>query len=195
MFLHVAFARLAANDDTTHEFETKYDPNSETIELLIPDKFLELLENTDKGPRFRRYINWLFESSGYWEYDEDNDVLVPTSKVCFNNYAGYSELIDNGSSGSSSEVDWSLGNKQTIVLTDNTTFTFIDPPCSSTSLQIIVKQDSTGGRTVSWPSNVKFPNGVLPPYTTTADAIDVWSFLWDGEFYYGTIVPNFQSVP
>lgn len=195
MFLHVMFARVAANDDTNWEFETKYDADNQYIELDIPEKFMQIIEGTSKGEYFKRYIRWLFEGSGFWEYDEENDVLIPTSKVCFNNYAGYSEIVDNGiSSSSSPQINWCTGNKQMIILDRDVVFDFVDPCCKSTSLQFIVKQDAIGGHTITFPAEVKFANGVMPPQTTLANSIDVWSFLWDQDqnSYYSTLVPNFS---
>lgn len=49
------------------------------------------------------------------------------------------------------------------------------------SLTIITKQDGSGGRTVTWPAAFKFAGGIVPPITTTANAVDVWScFTYDG---------------
>jgi hypothetical protein len=49
------------------------------------------------------------------------------------------------------------------------------------SFTIAVKQDATGGRTITWPSGTKWPGGVAPPATTAANAIDIWSVMtYDG---------------
>jgi len=102
----------------------------------------------------------------------------------------YSE-VDNGNSGSSKTIDWTAGNKQKITLTDNCTFTFTNPagPCN-VILKVI--QDSTGSRTVSWPASVKWAGGTAPTLTTTANAVDIVSFYYDGTNYYGTSSLNFS---
>ena len=41
------------------------------------------------------------------------------------------------------------------------------------SYMIILKQDATGSRTVTWGTNYKFPGGTAPTLTTTADQADV----------------------
>ena len=38
-------------------------------------------------------------------------------------------------------------------------------------------QDGTGSRTVTWWSNIKWPDAVAPTLTTTASRIDVFTFL------------------
>jgi len=102
----------------------------------------------------------------------------------------YSE-VDNGNSGSSKTIDWTAGNKQKITLTDNCAFTFTNPagPCN-VILKVI--QDSTGSRTVSWPASVKWAGGTAPTLTTTANAVDIVSFYYDGTNYYGTSSLNFN---
>ena len=69
-------------------------------------------------------------------------------------------------------VDWTAGNIQQITLTANCTgtSTFV-APSGPAMLRLLVKQDSTGSRTISWPSGVKWSGGA-PTLTTTANAVD-----------------------
>jgi len=46
------------------------------------------------------------------------------------------------------------------------------------TLQVI--QDGTGGRTITWPANVKFPGGVSPVLSSGANDVDIFQFYWDG---------------
>jgi len=46
-------------------------------------------------------------------------------------------------------------------------------------------QDGTGGRTVTWPATVKWAGGVQPTWVTTANAINVATFFYDGTNYLG----------
>lgn len=50
-------------------------------------------------------------------------------------------------------------------------------------LQLI--QDATGGRTVTWPTTVKWANGTPPTLTTTAGALDEIWFSSDGANLFG----------
>jgi hypothetical protein len=43
-------------------------------------------------------------------------------------------------------------------------------------LQIFVKQDGTGSRTLAWNSAWKFAGGTAPTVTATANAVDVYTF-------------------
>jgi hypothetical protein len=62
LFLHALFARLAFNDNSIVEFETKYNQQTNTIELQLPDcalPFFDTITGLQQGPRFRAYIDWL----------------------------------------------------------------------------------------------------------------------------------------
>ncbi|EDK72276.1 hypothetical protein TM7_0602 [candidate division TM7 genomosp. GTL1] len=41
------------------------------------------------------------------------------------------------------------------------------------SLSLYLKQDATGSRVITWPSSVKWPNGVAPTLSTGANKIDL----------------------
>ena len=46
---------------------------------------------------------------------------------------------------------------------------------------LIVNQDATGGRTITWPATAKYAGGVAPPQSTGANDVDIWSiFTVDG---------------
>jgi len=90
-------------------------------------------------------------------------------------------------------IDWKLGNKFKFTFgSQNETFTFTAPsnPCN---LLLMLVQDSTGGRTATWPSGVKWPGGTAPTLSTGANAVDIISFWYDGTSYYGVASLNFSS--
>jgi hypothetical protein len=103
--------------------------------------------------------------------------------------------FSNGNSGAAATIDWTKGNKQTITLTANCTFTFTAPDAPSGSvgatLSIRLIQDGTGSRTVTWPAAVKWIGSAAPVLTTTAAASDIVSLLWDGTNYWCSYGLNF----
>ena len=103
----------------------------------------------------------------------------------------FSSEYDKGDSGTADTVDWANGQKQKSTLTDNVTFTFTAPSGVGNFLLKLV-QDSTGSRTVTWPSNVKWPSGTAPTLSTSASAVDIVSFLYDGTNYYGSSSLDFS---
>ncbi len=50
-------------------------------------------------------------------------------------------------------------------------------PSAGKSLTLIVRQDSSGGHSITWPPAVKWPSGIPMELTPTANAIDVITFL------------------
>ena len=92
--------------------------------------------------------------------------------------------VDNGNSSTSDTVDWGAGQKQKSTLTGNCTYTFTAPDGTCNLIMKLI-QDGTGSRTVTWPNTVKWPAGEAPTLTTTAAAVDIIAFYYDGTNYYG----------
>ena len=83
------------------------------------------------------------------------------------------------SSSNATTVNCEQGNTFSHTLTENTTFTFSNPPASGTaySMSIEIIQDaSASGFTVTWPTSVDFPAATAPTLTATASAVDVFVF-------------------
>jgi hypothetical protein len=96
----------------------------------------------------------------------------------------YSPMVMKGSSGSSLTIDWSAGNEQHVVLTASTvTLTFTNPKPGA-RYTLILRQDSSGSRTVSWPGTVRWPSGTAVTLTSTANKTDYVGFMYNG--YDGT---------
>jgi len=72
--------------------------------------------------------------------------------------------------------DASLGNTQKITLTANVSSSTLLNAGAGESLRFIVCQDATGGRTFTWPSNVK--GGMI--IGSTASKCSAQSFVFDG---------------
>ena len=106
--------------------------------------------------------------------------------------AVFYEEFDNGNSGDDTVlIDWTLSAKQKLTLTGNCFIDFIDPP-GPCDLTLRLVQDSTGSRTVSWTKIIKWPNGNAPSLTTTANAIDIIVFYYDGYYYYGIFGSSYK---
>lgn len=76
------------------------------------------------------------------------------------------------------------GNLQSLVLTGNTTISFSNG-FAGAKLFLILKQDSTGGRNVSWGTMVRFLKGVDNKIDTTANSVTILGFVYndiDGKY-------------
>jgi hypothetical protein len=83
------------------------------------------------------------------------------------------------SSSNATTVDCEAGNAFSHTLTENTTFTFSNPPASGTAYSFsieIIQDASASGYTVTWPSSVDWPSATAPTLTATASAKDVFVF-------------------
>jgi hypothetical protein len=83
------------------------------------------------------------------------------------------------SSGGSTIVNCEAGNVFSHTLSENTTFTFTNPPLSGIAYGFTLKlvQDaSASGYTVTWPSSVDWNSGFSPILTDSASAVDQFVF-------------------
>ncbi len=93
-------------------------------------------------------------------------------------------------SGGTATLDLSLGNVFTVTLTTSSTaLAFSNPPSSgvSFSITLIVKQDATGNRLLTYPASCKFTDSVNPVLATTGNRTDVITFFTvdGGTTYFG----------
>jgi len=83
-------------------------------------------------------------------------------------------------SGGSLILDLEAGNVFDVTLTQNVTnLSVVNPPSSGRagSCTLILKQDGTGGRTLTWPSTVKWAGGTPPAITSAAGAVDIYALV------------------
>lgn len=92
-----------------------------------------------------------------------------------------------GDSTSSLELDFSEGSVWDITLTANCTLTFVGM-VGVMSATMILHQDGTGNRTVTWPGSVVWAGGTPPTLSTGVGAVDVVRlFTPDGVTVFGTV--------
>lgn len=94
------------------------------------------------------------------------------------------------SSGSSLAISLATGNMAKITLTANCTFAFSGATNGKAcSLTLMLQQDTTGSRLVTWPSSVHWAGGTSPTLSTGASKIDFIGFLSidGGSNWYGFV--------
>lgn len=98
---------------------------------------------------------------------------VRETPVVANTGAGYTVAIANGTLFD-------------LTLTGNCIFTF---PTATAGRQftLLLNQDATGSRTVTWPSSVRWAGGSTPTITATASKTDVLSFVSGGTYWLGFV--------
>lgn len=96
------------------------------------------------------------------------------------------------SSSNATTIDCEAGNVFSHTLSENTTFTFSNPPASGTAYGFslkIVQDASASGYTVTWPSSVDWPQSNTPSLTSSASAVDQFVFYTHdgGTTWYGFV--------
>jgi hypothetical protein len=104
----------------------------------------------------------------------------------------YVETAYTANSSTAITLDLANGTVQIITLTGNATIT-MPTATAGKSFIILLKQDATGSRSVTW-STVKYPSGTAPTITATASKLDIFSFFADGTNWYGTTIGQNYTV-
>lgn len=91
-------------------------------------------------------------------------------------------------------ISWSLNTAQvaSVTLAGNRT---LDNPTNMVdggTYILIVKQDGTGTRTLTYGTAYKWSSGTAPTLSTGANAVDILSFISDGTNMYGVEQLNFS---
>lgn len=84
-------------------------------------------------------------------------------------------------------VSWDLSTNQVTSVTLAGSRALANPTNmrNGATYVLFVKQDATGGRTLTYGSNFKWPSGTAPVLSTAANATDILSFISDGTYMYG----------
>ena len=98
----------------------------------------------------------------------------------------YVETLYTANTATAITVSLANGTVQNLTLTGNATIT-MPTAVAGKSFIIILSQDATGSRTVTW-STVSWPGGTAPTITSTASKKDIYSFFSDGTNWYGTTI-------
>lgn len=74
------------------------------------------------------------------------------------------------------------------ILNGNTTFAFPTPDAAiSGTISLVLVQDATGNRTVTWPAAFMWPDGIIQQPSAAANSISLFHFLWTGNYWYALV--------
>jgi hypothetical protein len=122
---------------------------------------------------------------------DDGTTVTVAANLSVSNQV-YSPVNAKGNSGTGTVTfNWNDGNIQTVTLTGNCTFAFSNPQ-SGASYQIVITQDGTGGRTITWPT-IHWEGKTVPSLTGTINSVDVVTLSYDGSKYLGIMAKNFGT--
>jgi hypothetical protein len=106
---------------------------------------------------------------------------------------GYTEEVATANTSTAYTIDLAGGSVQILTLTGNCTFTF-PTATAGQSFILLLKQDGTGGRTVTWPASVEWPGATAPTITSTASKMDKFVFTAADSNWYGSVAGQNYTV-
>ncbi|MES2006854.1 MAG: hypothetical protein V4436_01965 [Patescibacteria group bacterium] len=130
----------------------------------------------------------------------NSSIFLSSNKIGFNTTSPQATVDINGAyysrivTATSSTINWDLGNVQQLTLASSPTLSFIGGHGGGV-YDLILTQDGTGSRTVTWPASVVWPGGTAPTLSTAAGAVDTVHFIYDGTNYLGTFNLNYAAAP
>lgn len=116
----------------------------------------------------------------------DGSTLNIDANLSFDSFT--ESVVAIGNSSTSKTLDLTLGTVQTCALTGNCTFTM--PTATAGKSFTLFLNTGAGGFTSTF-TGVKWSASTAPTITTTANKVDIISFISDGSFWYGSYSQNY----
>ncbi len=184
----------AAANTASHLFQTSYSGRAEFG--LIGDDNFQVKVSSDGSTWYQSYV--ITKTTGDIDFKKKTSFSDDIS--CNDHVLSRPELKDYAETktapASASGVlalNLENGNVFEVSMTENITSTsFTNPPATGKagSFKLILKQDATGGRTITWPASAKWAGGTPPTLTTTTNAINILQFFTTdaGTKWYGFLL-------
>lgn len=150
------------------------------------------IQNNGTTLNKRRYLNF---ASGVKATDDStsdqSDIAIDLTSV--NAWTGQ-QYFAEATLTDGANIDWNVNTQQTAKVTLGGNRTMNAPTNLKAGGTYILRviQDGTGGRTITWNAVFKWPGGTAPTLTTTANAIDIITFVSDGTNMNGVAQTDFK---
>lgn len=99
---------------------------------------------------------------------------------------GSTQAYTSDTDGATVTFDMTSSNVHTVTLAGNRTLA-VSNVSTGQWFTVILRQDGTGSRTVTWWGSIVWSGGSAPTLTTTANQWDIFVFVYDGTRYFGSI--------
>lgn len=160
---------------------------------LIGENDFELKVSPDGTNYYQSYV--VDKDTGDVDFKQDISVV---GVLKHSEIRDYSETVAmNATATGAVTIDYDNGNIHQLTLTgDISGLTISNPPGSGKAgnLSLLLIQDATGGRTISWPASVQWVGGNAPTLSSSANAVDMVNLVTTdgGTHYYATALLDFS---
>ena len=127
-----------------------------------------------------------YTASGATGTTSTNIVFSTTPSLTNPTVTNYVETLYTANTSTALTISLANGTVQLLTLTANATLT-MPTAVAGKSFIIILAQDATGSRSVTW-TTVSWPSATAPTITSTASKKDIYSFFSDGTSWYGATI-------
>lgn len=104
----------------------------------------------------------------------------------------YTKVESASSSSGTLTLDCDTSNVFTVTLTENVSSLVLNNIGSGQTVNVLLTQDGTGSRTMSWPASFKWPSGAAPSLSTGAGEVDLLTATRIGSSWYATLIKDFS---
>jgi len=176
-----------SNLNTTNVTGTIYCNNITALEMFVP-----LLLTGDGGA----YLSLIDNATVVGEeitISSNNNITISSNNgtnisgnLSFDSFT--ESVTSNGNSGTSKTLSLASGTVHTCTLTGNCTFTM--PTATAGKSFTMFLNTGSGNYTASF-SGVRWADSATPTATITANKVDIFSFISDGSYWYGSFSQNY----
>ena len=116
---------------------------------------------------------------------------VPTTDASFNRVSQPFQVI---SATSSTTINWASGNQVRLAMDNSITTLTLSNPRDGEHYLVKITQDVIGSKVIAWPAGIMWKGGSPPTLTSTGDAKDVVTLVYDGTEYLGDASLDFNDA-
>lgn len=118
-----------------------------------------------------------------------NTISPSSSSLKLNSISANEFINAMGNTGDNSVINLANGTFVTATLNSSPTFTIINVPSQAVSFTLVLTNDGTPGRTITWPASVRWPDNSAPTGNTIVNKTNIYTFLTinSGTTWYGSL--------
>ena len=108
------------------------------------------------------------------------------------NFTGHAQTapVPGSSTGGVLTLDMTESNVFTSTLTENVTTLTLSNPAQGQTVNMLLTQDATGSRLMTWPASFKWPGGTASVLSTNSNAVDLLVITYIGTDWYASMIKD-----